>query len=196
MSVDPLYFGVDDFTWPIPTASDSFFGVEGFVFPIPIFPPMVLTALVDSPAEILGQLLKDMTLGTDPILSPQQAWPVYVTDEPDGTGTQDNVITTYDTMGFEDGRTMYDGEYQRHPGVQIRIRSVNHRTGWQKSDQIFSTLSKSFLSPRNVTVSFSGLTYLVDCVNHMEHPICLGKEAPTSKRRIFTINVALTIEQC
>lgn len=163
--------------------------------------------LNDSPADVIRWLLVQLGQGiitlpsgliiasglvTDPSLSPMQAWPCYATDEPD---SPDSVITVYDTQGRDDGRSMIDGERYEHHGFQIRVRAPTHRIGQLKAQQIKVVLDQAVVH-RTVTFNDQNGTsrsYDVPCVSRTSDVIPLGKDTPSTKRRLFTINAVCPI---
>lgn len=143
--------------------------------------------LENSPADVLAYLLVQLSLGTDP--SDSGSWPVYATNEPD---SPDNVITTYDTAGTSDGRSQLTGEAWTHYGFQVRIRSTTPTLGWIKADSIRKTLAESVY---DITVAVGDKRYLIHCVTRIGNVIALGKESPTSKRNLFTLNATVVLKQ-
>ena len=143
--------------------------------------------LSHSPAQIVRQLLIDLSLGTLP--SASGSWPVYATHEPN---TPDDCVTVYDTAGTDDGRSMISGELWGHDGFQVRVRGKDHDTGWLKADAIQAGLAESVYD-RTVRVSSSA--YLVHAITRIGDVLTLGTEAPTSKRSLFTINATLSVKQ-
>ena len=143
--------------------------------------------LPHSQADIVAQLLIRDAVGVDPDVSPLGAWPVYVGGEPN---TPDNCLTVYDTVGTDDGSFMVNGELFSHEGVQIRIRAKDHRTGWTKADSIQIHLAKEVLDD---AVTVSGTTYLIHNFSRISRVLVLGKDAPTSKRSLFTLNALVSV---
>lgn len=145
--------------------------------------------LTHSPAEILAQMLIDLSLGTDP--DDSAAWPVYSTGEP---GTPDNCITTYDTSGLDDGSSMIDGEQYGHLGVQVRVRGATHGGGgWAKAHAISQSLDRN---SHNRIVTVDGTQYIVyDVSRNGPTVLAAGKDSPTSRRSIYTINVVMAVRQ-
>jgi hypothetical protein len=141
-----------------------------------------------SPAEVIGQLLIDLGLGSDPVLF--QAWPVFNTGEP---SAPDDCITVYDIDGSFDARIMDDGVIEEHPGWQIRVRATDHKTGWQKLDLIRTTISE------NVYAEFTtldGILYSVHAFTQIGRILPLGTDRQhQTKRRIFTLNGTIPIHK-
>lgn len=144
------------------------------------------STLAHSPAAIIRKLLIDLGLGAEP--TPTAAWPVYDANEPT---SPDNCITVYDTQGIGAGRSMIDGELLGFNGFQVRVRGVDHPTGWTKADAIQTTLAKQVL--RKV-VHVGASNYLVHAASRIGDVLALGKD-PDSKRRIFTLNAIAAIKQ-
>lgn len=142
------------------------------------------TTLLHSPADVIGQLIIDLGLGVT-FTNPPTDWQVNVSNEPH---TPDNVITTYDTSATNDGRSQIDGEKYQHYGVQVRIRSSDHTTGYVKSQAIAVAFDETVYQN---TVTIDGSNYLVHSISRDSEVLAIGKETPESRRRVFTIN-ALT----
>lgn len=158
--------------------------------------------LLNSQAEITQAVLAALQLGTYPpdgSLACNTDWPIYFSNEP---SEPDNCITVYDSVNQYDGRSMKDGELWIHWGVLIRIRSQTHATGYQKSLQIIQALSQRIggnagnlgvYCQSNYTGIGPGNYYLVDCFTKIRGPLVLGKDAPRSKRSLFTVNAFLVL---
>lgn len=145
-------------------------------------------SLTHSAADVIAQLLVDLSLGTDPVAAGD--WATYAGQEPD---KPDKCITVFDTEPTSDGRVSIDGEVQEQKGYQIRLRSVDHPSGWLKADTIATELAKtSNVLRRNVTIDSS--VYLVHSCNKKSGPFGLGEEEGTD-RYIFTINFTSAIRQ-
>ena len=145
--------------------------------------------LTHSPADVMRWLLIDMGHGTDPATEPLGLWPAYAGGEP---ATPDEVITVYDTAGVIDGFTMTDGEAQERHGIQIRVRSATHRRGYNKSRAIAVALDQDVYQE---TVTIDGTAYLVWTATRTTDVLAIGKESPTSKRSIFTLNALVSMRQ-
>ena len=135
---------------------------------------------------VLRSTLVHFSLATDPSSSPVGVWPCYVSNEPN---TPDNCITIYDTAFTDDGRVNIDGELQYHEGLQIRVRSVDYLTGWQKMDAIRTAIS---MSVSYLVVAVEGENYLVICYAKIGNILPIGTEQ-TSKRQLFTLNLVSSV---
>lgn len=149
--------------------------------------------LTHSPAQIIRDLLVTLGLGTLP--SDSGSWPIYVSNIPD---SPDSIITITDTVGTNDGRTHVDGQANEHPGIQIAVRDANHQDGWEKIRAIRVSISETV--QRN-TVSITDnvgtgtSTYTVYAITKIGGIIALGKDIPTSKRNLFTLNATVALRQ-
>lgn len=144
------------------------------------------TALLHSPADMIAQLLVDLGLGTSPTADPLGAWPVYVDQEP---ATPDNCITVYDTSPQSDGRSMIDGETFQHFGFQVRVRGITHKIGYAKAEAIRVMLNENSYDK---TVHLDLSHYLIHCINGTTL-LRLGKNTPSDKRSLYTINAKLCL---
>lgn len=138
--------------------------------------------MTHSPEHVLAQMLVDLSLGT--VGGGGGAWPIFYSNEPD---TPDALITTYKTPDRDHGRAMIDGSLLGPFGFQVRVRAKNHATGWSKAEGIQETLaSKDQVYQR--TVHIEEAEYFVHACVGIGDVLAIGKETPTSSRRIFTIN--------
>lgn len=149
--------------------------------------------LTHSPAQIIRDLLVDLGLGVLP--SAGGNWPLFVTSIPD---SPDSIITITDTLGTSDGRIQPTGEAAEHPGFQVAVRDSNHQDGWEKANAIRVALSETVAS-NSVSITDNVGTgtseYVVFAVTKIGGIIVLGKELPTSKRHLFTINATVALRQ-
>lgn len=167
-------FTIDDLTFPV------FSGTGGST------PPGTPTGdLAHSPADILRHVLIDLGIGTLP--TDGGAWPIATASEP---GTPDAVITTYDTQGRSDGRSMIDGEGWQHYGVQVRVRAATHIVAYPKAKQVEVAVDQSIYDHY---IAIDGTTYLVHSVSRTSGVISIGKDTPNSKRTLFTINCLVSV---
>ena len=144
-------------------------------------------SLVHSPAQIISQLLIDLSLGTAPV--DEGSWPIRFSGEAD---SPDNVITVYDAPGIKDGRSQIDGEVQEHHGIQVRVRAGKHGVGYTKARAIAIGLDES-VQLNSVTISES--VYLVYAISRTSDVLALGKDHPTSNLNLFTLNAVVALRQ-
>lgn len=147
------------------------------------------TQLQHSPARILSVALIAETVVTAPTGDPAEdaAWPCHYAEEPD---KPDDCVTIYDTVGKQFGGNMHDGSLFAEQGFQVRVRANGHDRGWRKADELQQTLARG-LYLENLTIESK--TYVLYCVGDVSEVNVLGKEAPTSNRRLYTINGTLAI---
>lgn len=145
-------------------------------------------SLAHSPAQIVAQLLVNLSIGTAP--ADDGSWPVYDTGLPD---TPDNAICVYDTTGTLDARLMQTGEWNEHHGINLRLRTTDHQTGVTKVNAMAVALDTTV---NHTTVSMASPTavYDVETMSRKSGPFDNGPE-PTSGRRIFTVNYVASIRQ-
>lgn len=137
--------------------------------------------LLHSPADILRQLLIDLELGTA-YVDDATSWAVFASGEAD---MPDDCITVYDTEGRNHGREMVHGERQEHHGFQVRVRARNHAVGYLKARDIAVKLDQEVYQE---LVTVEEIQYLVHAVTRVGDVLPIGKDAPRSKRSLFTIN--------
>lgn len=139
---------------------------------------------MSSPADIIYALLEDLDV-------PQSGtWQMFVGFLPD---FPDNAICIYDAEGTMDGRIMSSGERIIHPGVQIMVRSLGYREGWDKAEAIALLLDEQ--QKVSVAVESDG-TYILDCVSRTSPVVSVGMEQINDRRRNgFTINMTITVTQ-
>lgn len=143
--------------------------------------------LEHGPADIIGQLLVDLGVASDP--TTDTSWPVSVSED---LATPDNAISVFDTQGVEQGSVHNDGEVQEQEGILIRIRARDYPTGFTKAHAIAIQLDQ------NVSyepVLLGSKNYIVHSVNRTGGVIHVGKESPSSKRHLFTINAVVALTQ-
>jgi len=144
-------------------------------------------ALTHSPADIVRNLLINLGLGTTP--SDSGSWPIYSDLEP---GSPDSVITVYNSAAILHGRRMPDGETDEHHGVQIRVRDANPKSGYTKSRAIVRSLD---VDVSLNTVTFDSSTYTIQSISRVSDVLSIGKESPTSRRNLFTINAMCSLRE-
>ena len=157
-------------------------------------------AFLHSPAQIIQQVLIDLAAGTDPTpwedeeaaiaLGSVAAWPVFSVGEP---SRPDNVITIYDTSPQSDGSSMVDGETWFHYGFQVMVRTTLHKNGFVKANYIHKALDEDVYNTV-VTLTEPDVQYLIQSISGTL-PLVLGKETPSSKRDLFTINALATLRR-
>lgn len=145
--------------------------------------------LTHSPSDIVRQLLVNLGVGVLPVNGTITNWPIGCDTEED---SPDNFITVQGTVGRKSGRLSFSGEVVEHHGIQIRIRSQTHPAGWTKARSVAVTIDESI---RNEYVTIGGTQYAVHALTRESGPVPLGRETPTSQRRLFTLNATVTLRQ-
>lgn len=140
-----------------------------------------------SPAEIIQQLLIDLSLTSDP--EDNDSWPVYSTGSTDGP---DNAVFVTDTTGLYDGRHMKGGKAYFHFGIQIMLRATSHPVGLAKIRQILTTLTESVV--RQV-VTLDTVMYMVHAITRPGQILPLTREDPMSSRNMFSLNFTTPIRK-
>lgn len=148
------------------------------------------STLERSPSEVVQQLLIDGGVCTEG--GQGGAWPAFATSEPDDLdGLADEIVVTYDTQGIDDLRTMNDGKLYAHHGVQVLVRAATHGRGYGKASAIRAYLSESVR--QTYTTVAGDARYLVHAVTKIGDVIPIGRDSPTSKRLMFTVNVTVAM---
>ncbi len=151
---------------------------------------MTIYGLTASPAEIVQQLMVDLSLGSNS----DSNWLITINQQP---SVPDDMITVYDTEGEHQGRTHADGETQEAFGLQIRVRSVDHKTGYAKARYIATQFDRLVHNNSVTVVQAIGTAYdrfTVYAITRKSGVLYIGKE-PSTDRHLFTFNSVVTIQQ-
>lgn len=143
--------------------------------------------VLHSPAGITAQLVRDLSLGTDPADS--LAWPVFVGSEPD---TPDNCITVYDTPGRTEGRIQVTGEIPKKHGIQVRVRGSGFTVA---EDKIYAIQQAFEETVRRDVVLYRSNNYIVHAITNSSPVSNLGRATGSSRRFIYTLNSIVTVHQ-
>ncbi len=146
--------------------------------------------LLHSVDDVIRRMLVQLGLVADPDVSPLGSWPGYTADEP---SSPDNVVTVYGTTGRDFGRIMIDGERPEHEGFQVRVRAVDHPTGFRKARALAVALDTLVYRQQVSGGTLSPNVYCVHSISRTSNVIPLGKETPKSRRKLFTINATTYI---
>ncbi len=146
--------------------------------------------LLTTPAHILAEYIIEQAIGsmTDP--DDGLTWPLYISRMSDGITVKTEVGALYDTSGLKDGRLM-EGQVIQHYGLQLKIRSSSHSTGWNKADVIANALDEVL----NAVITVSGEDYIIQQVSRTGPVISLGAEPGTKERRLFVVNFLVTLKR-
>lgn len=138
-------------------------------------------------ADVIRWLLIQEGLGTDPASNAD--WPVYCNRELDNPG---RCITVYDTEGTSDGRAMATGRLLEHPGIQVRVRAEDGRTGRAKIDAVREALAEAVYDE---LVRVDSSRYVVQCLARIGNVLPLGKVEPNTRRNAFTLNALAVVKE-
>ncbi len=137
--------------------------------------------LSHSPARIVHALLVDRGYG-----AASGRWTVKTDSEPD---LPDDCITIYNVQGRDDGYTQF-GERQTWNGFQVRVRSANPETGYQKASAIADYFDTGVGS--GLLVNIDGTQYNVGSVHRTGDVLPIGT-AQGSKREVHTLDCLLSV---
>lgn len=141
--------------------------------------------LTHSPAEIIRQLLIDLSLATA-----SEDWPVNFGGEADPP--PDNVITVYNSAGILQGSLQPSGEQQDRHGFQVRVRGGKESVGYTKARAIAVALDEDV---KLTAVTVSSTVYIIYSISREGNVISLGKNHPDSNLNLFTINATVALRQ-
>lgn len=152
---------------------------------------MITGALTHTPANVIQQLLVDLSLASQPAINgvvQDDDWPCYFNYLPDSIS---RAIVCYDTDGRIHGREMVEGVVQEHFGIQVRVQAelAGHTAAQSKMRSICTNFAEEVL--RN-TVTIDGTSYLVQAITRTSGPISLGI-SPTNRHRLFTANFLVSL---
>lgn len=118
-------------------------------------------------------------------------WPLYTTFEPDSDDTEDDCGAIYDTTALKDGRLMRTGKTIRHPGVMIKVRSLDYAEGWTKMEAVVTAMD----AIRNTPVMVDGNPYTINAATLRTDINFLGVEPKGKRRNLFSVNYTLTTKE-
>ena len=137
-----------------------------------------------SPADIVRHLLKNEGYGTLP--EEREDWPLNISMEPD---KPDNCITLYDTQGRDFGFTAPDRERQVMEGIQIKVRAIDHPTGFTKANALAIAIDRI----SEEVLMIDATQYIIHRIRRTSDVLVLGQEKPQSNRHLFTINAVVSL---
>jgi len=146
----------------------------------------VALPLAHPPSQIIRELAVLIGQANDP---PSGPWPAYYSEEPDGQGVRDNVITFFDVEGWADGRSMLDGEIYEHAGIHVRVRAQRNSQGAPK----ILTLRNALSAILRYTVDLEANSYFVHCLAKFSTIKDLGDESPNSKRSVHVFDCVAAV---
>ena len=116
--------------------------------------------------------------------------PLYISSMPDGNDIKTNLGVLYDTAPIKDGRLM-TGPVIAHYGIQLRIRSQKHIAGYTKAEEVAAAMD----AIQNGTITIDANDFIIQNITRSGPPISLGAEKGTTNRRLFSVNLILTLKR-
>lgn len=147
--------------------------------------------MIHTPAEILRAfiLAQSGAVYSDPVASPQLAWPLYVSALPDGTGIPNNAAALYDTSGEIQSRLLRSGSIIESFGVQLKNRATLYSDAYSLTSSVADSLSKI----SRPIVMVNGLSYTIDTVRRTSSIISMGQDE--KRRAMCSVNFLMMLIQ-
>lgn len=154
--------------------------------------------LLHTPADILSRVL----IGRGYLVAPGSgttAWQAYVGGWPDNA--PDRVVTVQDTAGVDQGRSQGTGETFQKYGIQLLLRADRQDAGALKALALRRQIAEEVGSDGYVTVTVpaqtgvGAATYQLTGVSGVGQVLPLGKEAPNSRRSMFSMNLLVNVRR-
>lgn len=142
--------------------------------------------LSHSPAEVIQKYLLDQGVGA--LFSDAADWSVYRDTMP--SLEPDQLIVVNDTTPVLDGKDMKSKETIQHPGIMVRVRSLDSDDGKYKGVEIEAALD----AIEATQVEIDGYFYLIQAFNITSGLTFVGQEE-RNNRFLFSINGTLTIKE-
>ena len=86
---------------------------------------------------------------------------------------------------------MRAGEVIRHPGLQLRIRSLTEDEGYNKIEEVSLELDSIEID----TIVINSKSYEIQNMRKTTEIIPLGLERGTNRRYLFTVNYLVTLKK-
>lgn len=150
---------------------------------------MIQQALQARPSDVLKAFLiaSSGALFSDPVVTPGQPWPLYVSSLPDGAGIPDDVAAVYDTEGIIPHRLLASGTNAQKFGLQLKARSLNPPDSFNLLDATAVTLSKL----KRPVVAVGSTNFTVDTVIQTSPVLSIGQDE--RRRALHTVNFYLML---
>jgi hypothetical protein len=151
------------------------------------------------PSEVLAQIIHNGDLAIFSGVNPTD-WLLTYGKMPESEDTLttepliDDCVVTADYGSIIDGRNMRDGAYDKHPKVQIRVRSKNYADGYAKAEEILVYLTEGLVPSLPLTLAVSGDTFEVRNISLLSSVMYMGQDEK-HQRQHFSLNVALTLSE-
>ncbi len=173
----------------IVTGNDVISAITGGVFTfLRIFTASDI--LTTTPAFILASYIIANNIGVMTEPDDGLDWPLHVAYMPDSITVKNDAGALYDTPGLKDGRLM-EGQVISHHGLQLKIRSTDHITGWSKIEAIDSSLS----AVQNDNIIINANEFQINNIKRVGDIISLGRERGSKGRMFFTTNYLITLKR-
>jgi len=141
--------------------------------------------ITDSPCEILRAFI--IAEGYMFEVS-NDSWPLYISSLPDGL--INNIGAIFDTSPIKHGKLMR-GDFIQHPGIQLRIRSVDFALGWSKINEITTAMD----IVHNEIQTLNTTDYLIQNITKRSGPVFMGTEPGTKRRYMFSVNWTIAVKE-
>jgi|TARA_R110000824_G_scaffold89320_1_gene219040 hypothetical protein len=139
--------------------------------------------LLNSPTEIIAQLIINLGKGTD-----AGTYPVFADFAPESPDNLISVHTNASRMGPKD---MVEGDVAEAFGFQVAVRSATFSSGEQKARDIANT----FDPIQNKQVTYDGNVYIVTSITRRTGVLNPTRNLEDSRRNLFTTNYTTFIRQ-
>ena len=140
----------------------------------------------DNPAAVLASYVVGASLMSVP--SEDDDWPLYISSLPEGI---DEAGVILNTTPVKDGRVMDGGDTLQHYGIEILIRTLTEEAGWGRCVLIAEDLD----TIHNETVIMDDVSYQIRNVSRVGGINSLGQEEGTKRRRMFSMNFIMALEE-
>ncbi len=150
-------------------------------------------SLEDSVADVVAQILINKGLVDDPDAgssSSSSGWLISVDQE---LATPDDVVEIHNTEGVQSGRVQVTGQMSELYGLQVLVRASDSRTAFAMVNRLAVTVDQHIY--RETVAMASGKNYFLDSISRTGTILALGKEAPLTKRYIYTFNAITSVIQ-
>jgi hypothetical protein len=115
-------------------------------------------------------------------------WFITVAYLPDNSVSKDKIIAITDTEGNYDGRIFRSGDVIIHPGLQIRVRSIDYMEGYQK----MTSINKWIDAFKGEKVVINNDSLIILTVNRQTGIMPMGQDSH-GRRFNFSTNYILTV---
>lgn len=144
----------------------------------------------DPPSAVIREYIADtLSLMTNP--SDGLSWPMYIAVLPESDNSEIDAGAVFDTPGVGDGRISRTGEFIKHDGIQIMVRSNVYETGYNKIENIAKGIDEASYE----TVLRNDNEYTLLSATRTSPSLYLGHEAGTSRYHLFSVNFIVTIRK-